>query len=125
MPSVSVFTFDNGALELKNTLLLPCEKPNLTAAAIRRWKGNLLYVSVRGENAVFVLKADKTELETVGKYDCGGIGPRDFDVFGNFMVVCNENSHNAAVFRLDEKGFIAEKTCDFVCRGVLNCLKAE
>ena len=115
MPSVSVFTFDNGALELKNTLLLPCEKPNLTAAAIRRGKGNLLYVSVRGENAVFVLKADKTELETVGKYDCGGIGPRDFDVFGN----------NAAVFRLDEKGFIAEKTCDFVCRGVLNCLKAE
>lgn len=125
VPSVSVFTFDNGALELKNTLLLPCEKTNLTAAAIRRGKGNLLYVSVRGENAVFVLKADKTELETVGKYDCGGIGPRDFDVFGNFMVVCNENSHNAAVFRLDEKGFIAEKTCDFVCRGVLNCLKAE
>ncbi len=125
VPSVSVFSFENGALELKNTLLLPCEKDNLTAAAIRRGKGNLLYVSVRGENAVFALKTDGTKLEIAGKYDCGGIGPRDFDVFGDFMVVCNENSHNAAVFRLDENGLIAEKTCDFACRGVLNCLRAE
>ena len=125
VPSVSVFSFENGALELKNTLLLPCEKDNLTAAAIRRGKGNLLYVSVRGENAVLALKADGTNLEIAGKYDCGGVGPRDFDVFGDFMVVCNENSHNAAVFRLDENGFVAEKTCDFACRGVLNCLSAE
>ena len=84
-----------------------------------------LCLVVSGGHSHIVKVNSYTELETVGKYDCGGIGPRDFDVFGNFMVVCNENSHNAAVFRLDEKGFIAEKTCDFVCRGVLNCLKAE
>lgn len=125
VPSVSAFSFENGALDLKTTLMLPCEKDNLTAAAIRRGKGNLLYVSVRGENAVFALETDSAAFKIVGKYDCGGVGPRDFDVFGSYMVVCNENSHNAAVFRLDENGLIAEKTCDFACRGVLNCLKAE
>ena len=123
VPSVSVFSFENGVLELKNTLALPCEKERLTAAAIRWGKNGLMYVSVRGENAVFVLKAEGEKTELLGKFDCGGVGPRDIDVFGDYLVVCNENSGNAAVFRLDEKGMLAEKTDDYACKGVLNCLK--
>lgn len=125
VPSVSVFSFEKGAFELKNTILLPCEKDNLTAAAIRKGKNGFIYVSVRGENAVFALKVDKTELKLIQKHDCGGIGPRDFDIFGDFVVVCNENSHNAAVFAMKEDGTIGDKTSDFACRGVLNCLKAD
>ncbi|MGN1061508.1 MAG: beta-propeller fold lactonase family protein, partial [Candidatus Scatosoma sp.] len=35
VPSVSLFSFDGKTLELKNTVKLPCEKANSTAAAIR------------------------------------------------------------------------------------------
>lgn len=102
-PSVSVFSFDGKRLALQNTVTLPCEKKNSTAAAIRLSQdGKTLYVSVRGENAIFVLQTEGERLEIVKKTSCGGDSPRDFDLFGDTLVCCNENSDNVTVVNAKE-----------------------
>lgn len=101
-PSVSVFSFNGETLESKNTVELPCEKQNSTAAAIRLSEdGTKLYVSVRGENAVFVLQAEGESLKIVQKTSCGGDSPRDFDLFGDTLICCNENSDNVSVYKIE------------------------
>ncbi|MGN1052632.1 MAG: beta-propeller fold lactonase family protein [Candidatus Scatosoma sp.] len=103
VPSVSVFSFDGKRLSLKNTVALPCEKKNSTAAAIRLSEdGKTLYVSVRGENAVFVFDVDGGNLQLKTQFGCGGDSPRDFDLFGDTLVCCNENSDNVTVVNAKE-----------------------
>lgn len=101
-PSVSVFSFNGKTLEAKNTVELPCEKQNSTAAAIRLSKdGTKLYVSVRGENAIFVLQAQGERLKILQKTSCGGDSPRDFDLFDDKLICCNENSDNVSVYKIE------------------------
>ncbi|MDP4119402.1 MAG: lactonase family protein, partial [Bacillota bacterium] len=73
-----------------------------TAAAIRLHNGKL-YVSNRGHNSVtcFNIKEDKLEREYI--LPCGGKGPRDFDIFGDYLVCTNENSDNVTVFDITTK----------------------
>ena len=100
IPSVSVFSFGGKTLTLKNTVLLPCEKQTSTAAAIRLSADETkLYVSVRGENAIFVLRAEGERLEIVQKASCGGDSPRDFNLFGDTLICCNESSDNVSVWK--------------------------
>lgn len=102
-PSVSVFSFDGKRLALKNTVTLPCEKKNSTAAAIRlSADGKTLFVSVRGENTLFVFNVDAENLQLKTQFDCGGDSPRDFDVFGDTLICCNENSDNVTVIDAKE-----------------------
>ena len=111
VPSVAVFSFDGKRLALQNTVNLPCEKKNSTAAAIRLSQGGkTLYVSIRGENAVFVFNiyGEKLQLKTL--FDCGGDSPRDFDVLGDTLICCNENSNNVAVINAKEDR-IVESIC--------------
>lgn len=79
-------------------------------AAIRIFDdGKFLYVSLREENSIrsFDLSG-KTPLE-IQCVSCGGNGPRDFNIFGDFVVCCNEKSNNVTVFRITD-GIIGEKT---------------
>ena len=73
-----------------------------TAAAIRI-SGDMLYVSNRGHNSVVGFKICGDELTKEFSMDCGGKGPRDFDIFGNYMVITNENSNNIVVFDMKTK----------------------
>ena len=73
-----------------------------TAAAIRLY-GDMLYVSNRGHNSIVGFKLQKDTVTKEFTMDCGGAGPRDFDIFGKYMVVTNENSGNVAVFDLETK----------------------
>lgn len=103
LPSVSVFSFEGKRLALKNTVTLPCEKQNPTAAAIRLSQdGKTLFVSVRGENTVFVFNVDGEYLQLKTQFGCGGDSPRDFDVFGDTLICCNENSDNVTVIDAKE-----------------------
>ena len=84
-----------------NTVKLT-ETAGATGAAIRLSKdGKFLYCSVRGENALYVLRADGANLTAEQKTDCGGDSPRDFHVIEDkFLICCNENSDNVTVFSL-------------------------
>lgn len=98
VPSISVFSYSNGKAECISTTILDCKNKNSTAAAIRLDEnGNRLYVSVRGENEIFIYNVNNTELLSYGRFSCGGYGPRDFDLVGGFIVCANEGSDSVTV----------------------------
>lgn len=99
VPSVSVFTYVNGKAELFDTVKIDCKNEKANGAAIRLSKnGKYLYVSLREENAICVFAVDDEKLTLLQKVDCGGNSPRDFDVCGNNLIVCNEKSGNVVVY---------------------------
>lgn len=101
VPSVSVFGWQNASTRYLRTEKLT-DAPGATGAAIRLSKdGKFLYCSVRGENALYVLRADGANLTVEQKTDCGGDSPRDFHIIEDkFLICCNENSDNVTVFSL-------------------------
>lgn len=109
VPSVSVFGWQNASARYLRTEKLT-DAPGATGAAMRISKdGNFLYCSVRGENALYVLRADGANLTVEQKTDCGGDSPRDFDIIENkFLICCNENSGNVIVFSLQNGEGIAK-----------------
>ena len=109
VPSVSVFGWQNASTRYLRTEKLT-DAPGATGAAIRLSKdGKFLYCSVRGENALYVLRADGANLTVEQKTDCGGDSPRDFHVIEDkFLICCNENSDNVTVFTLQSGGRIAK-----------------
>lgn len=120
VPSVSVFTYSDGKAKYLNTVKLSCENANSTAAAIRRDE-NKLYVSVRGEDAIYVFDTDGASLELNAKISCGGQSPRDFDIADNYLICTNENSDSVTVidkrnFNIIEEISIKNPLCVAVCR---------
>lgn len=116
VPSVTVFAYDGNRLIRKATATLPCEEKTSTAAAIRLSADEkTLYVSVRGENVLFALDISGAHAGANGtpavlqKVACGGISPRDFNLFGNCLLCCNETSDNVVVFSVKEGGAIGER----------------
>lgn len=109
VPSVSVFGWQNASTRYLRTEKLT-DAPGATGAAIRLSKdGKFLYCSVRGENALYVLRAEGENMTVEQKTDCGGESLRDFHVIENkFLICCNENSDNVTVFTLQSGGRIAK-----------------
>lgn len=106
VPSVSAFSFTGGTPEYVDTVHLPCTVRGATAAAIRYDAvDSRLYVSVRGEDKIFVLDVDEGRLTLRGGAPCGGRGPRDFDIFGDNIICTNENSDSVTV--LDKRDLYA------------------
>ena len=123
VPSVSVFGWQNASARYLRTEKLT-DAPGATGAAIRLSKdGKFLYCSVRGESALYVLRADGANLTAEQKTDCGGESPRDFHVIENkFLICCNENSDNVTVFSLQNGEGIA-KTAKIKLPKPLCCLE--
>ena len=100
--TVSAYAYENGVLALLDTVsILPetfAEKN--TAAAIRVHKG-LVYASNRGHNSIACLSFENGKLKVLSITDCGGKGPRDFNIFGDILVSTNENSDNVTFFRVE------------------------
>ena len=83
IPSVSIFKYSDGAAKYIGTTKLDCKDVNSTAAAIRiDPETNRLYISVRGENKIFVFDVCGATLRAIADFSCGGSGPRDFDIVG-------------------------------------------
>lgn len=109
IPSISVFAYSNGNAEYLSTTKLDCKNKNSTAAAIRSDENdNRLYVSVRGENEIYAYTADNAELLFYGRFPCGGEGPRDFDLIGDYIVCTNENSDNVTVIEKNDYRVVNE-----------------
>lgn len=95
-PSVSVISYDNGKMEIKNTYPLP----QGTAAAIRL-HGDDLYVSVRGSDVLARFKTEGDALVLQEVTDVRGEFPRDFDIIENHIICTNEHSDTLSVFALE------------------------
>lgn len=81
-----------------------------TAAAIRIHR-DTLFVSNRGHDsiAVFSLKEDgKPVLEQI--IPTGGRTPRDFQIFGDFIAVANQDSDEITVLKIDKRSGKLEQT---------------
>ncbi len=102
-PSVSVFSYENGKCKLLSDYPIACREPLASGAAIRLdERTQKLYVSLRVENVVVTFDCLGATLKEVDRTDCGGDGPRDFNLFGNHLVCCNEKSGTVAVFAMRE-----------------------
>ncbi len=103
--SVTVFAYD-GTLTPIGTYKAAPDMEGNTAAAIRL-VGDELFVSNRGHNSVAVFSVDGSKL-TLKKYiKTYGEEPRDFDVFGRFIVSANQKSNVVSV--------IDKETGELVC----------
>lgn len=71
-----------------------------TAAAIRI-KDEFLFVSNRGHNSISVFEIKNKIPVFKSAINCGGIGPRDFNIFDNLLVCTNENSDDVTFFEID------------------------
>jgi 6-phosphogluconolactonase len=109
--SLDVLRYAAGAFEKQQTLsLLPHPGPPQpgeadTAAAIRLGPGGkFLYASVRGQDRIVWFRVGPGGLLAPEDWAASpGKGPRDFcfSPGGDALVVCNQRSDNAAVFRVD------------------------
>ena len=122
VPSVSIFKYSDGAAEYIGTTKLDCKDVNSTAAAIRiDPETNRLYISVRGENKIFVFDVCGATLRPIADFSCGGRGPRDFDIVCDYIVCTNENSDSVTV--IDKKTYAVVDELP-MC-GPLNVVKGE
>lgn len=80
-----------------------------TAAAIKV-KRSLLFASNRGHDSIAVCRIREDGLlEPTRIVSSGGGGPRDFELFGDYMVVANQYSDTVNVLRVDwEEGTLAD-----------------
>ena len=122
VPSVSVFEWQNAMAIYLNTVKLT-KTEGATGAAIRiSENGKFLYCSVRGKNALYVLRTDGANLTAEQKTGCDGDGPRDFNIIEDkFLVCCNENSDNVVWFSL-QKGKIGKKAGELKLNKPLCCV---
>ncbi len=101
VPSISVFEYQNGTAKLVDTVKMQCKNEKANGAAIRISEdGKYLYVSFREENVITVYEVNGKNLSFLQTVNCGGDSPRDFNIFGNFLIVCNEKSGNVIVFSM-------------------------
>lgn len=95
--SLSVFSYDDGNLELVNTYPT-IEKPVENTAAAIRYKDGYVYVSNRGEDTIVSFKADADKLTFVSRTFVGGSSPRDFNFCDDYLICTNEKTNNITVF---------------------------
>ena len=100
--SVTVFEYNDGHLTKKDTYSTLdgnyCDKS--TVAAIRNHEG-YIYVSNRGHNSVTAFRIEGNTLKRESITDISGNFPRDFDIFGDIMVVTNEKSNTITFFKVE------------------------
>ncbi len=105
VPSISVFAYKNGKAELVNTVEIACKNEKANGAAIRISKdGKYLYVSLREENVIGRYALNGENIELLQTVDCGGDSPRDFNIFGEYILCTNEKSNTVTILRIGENG---------------------
>ena len=114
--TVSTFRYDDGKLTLLRVspLTQPGFKGQVGAAAIHLSPdGRFLYATNRGdanEIVIFAVDAANGHLKLVGRQSSLGKSPREFaiDPTGNWLIVGNQNSDTAYVFRRDQQTGLLE-----------------
>lgn len=122
VPSVGVFTYENGKANLIDTVKISCKKEKANGAAIRISEdGKYLYVSIREENVICVYAVQDEKLTLLQTVSCGGDSPRDFNIFGLYLVCCNEKSGNVKIFKI-KKGLLKPTSKEVKIMNPLNVL---
>ncbi|MGF6962483.1 lactonase family protein [Paraburkholderia youngii] len=114
--TVSVFRYQDGRLELEQVekLAEPGFEGTQGAAALHLSPdGKFLYVSNRGDASdisIFAVDANSGKLRRVGRQSSLGGSPREFaiDPTGQWLIVGNQNSDTAYVFRRDRQTGLLE-----------------
>jgi 6-phosphogluconolactonase (cycloisomerase 2 family) len=121
VPSVSIFAYNKGTATLINTVSINCKNEKANGAAIRLSSdGNYLYISLREENVICVFAVKGERLKLLQTFDCGGDSPRDFNIFGEYVICTNERSNNVSVLRLKDGIFF--ELVDSIPLGVVLCV---
>ena len=121
VPSVGIFAYNKGTATLINTVSINCKNEKANGAAIRlSTDGNYLYISLREENVICVFAVKGERLKLLQTFDCGGDSPRDFNIFGEYVICTNERSNNVSVLRLKDGIFV--ELVDSIPLGVVLCV---
>lgn len=95
--TVSCFKYSDAKTEYLNTISCVEEWAEGKWASAIRYSNGKVYVANRGDNTIAVFKHSEDSLKIEGIYPCGGDWPRDMDIFGDFIIVCNERENNVTV----------------------------
>jgi 6-phosphogluconolactonase len=114
--TVSTFRYDNGRLTLLQVspLTEPGFKGQVGAAAIHLSPdGRFLYATNRGDaSRIVIFSVDQANghLKLIGRQSSLGKSPREFaiDPTGNWLIVGNQNSDTAYVFKRDQQTGLLE-----------------
>ena len=86
--TVSMFTYHDGQLTLRQTIpVLFHEYENMPAAI--RVRGEYVYVSNRGDDSISCLHWDQSGMELCSVTPCSGCWPRDFEIIENTIFCTN------------------------------------
>ncbi len=99
--TVSVLRYRDGDPELLDTVSALKKPDPKNAPAAIRVKGNMVFVSQRGQDAISVLRWNGRHLELAGVFPCGGRGPRDFIITDGYLICANEMSNSISVLKPD------------------------
>ncbi len=102
--TVTAFAYADGRLTpLATVSVLPADFTGKNTTAAIRSDGRYLYVSNRGHDSIAVVETDGDGGMTLRRLvPCGGNGPRDFDLFGEYLLCTNEDSETVTVLRRQE-----------------------
>ena len=92
--------------KILDTLRLSSRKEASSAAIRIHPTRDLLYISVRGINRIFVVNG--TEMKILQDTNCGGDHPRDILVNENYCLTANRFSHQVRLNRLEPDGRIGD-----------------
>lgn len=96
--TLSVFEVSGTNLEYKySKSCLPDGFNEKSTIAAVRYSDGRVYVSNRGHDSIAVFDFADGKLNLAGIYNCGGCEPRDFNIYGDYIVCSNQNSHNLTV----------------------------
>ena len=98
-----VFGYQDGTLSpMHSVATLPSDFTEYNLAAAIRLAGDRLYVSQRGHNSIAVLDVAEEKPCVIAHVSCEGNWPRDFNLFGDLLIVTNEKSDTITFFRLQD-----------------------
>lgn len=99
--TVSVFSYDEQRTKyLKDYSTLPDNFNKESSVAAIKCKGKYLYVSNRGHDSIACFEISRDNLKLIGFFHTGGSSPRDFNIFGDYLVCANEQTDNITVFEI-------------------------
>lgn len=123
VPSISVFAYQNGKAKLMSTVKIDCQNEKANGAAIRLSDdGKYLYISLREENEIRVYAVNGQKLIHMQTVDCAGDSPRDFDIYKDKLIICNEKSEKTIAYSITN-GLIVNKVAESPIKNALCIVK--
>ena len=115
---ITVFFVSERQKYFSHFVVLPYKNAAIRLSA----DGKYLYVSLREENGICVYQVNGKNLTLLQQTNCGGDSPRDFDICGDYLIVCNENSENVVVYRIANR-LIINKVAEISIKRALCVVK--